>query len=39
LQPGIFAAILFAVLAVMNFQELQNETRRGSYWSDREPWR
>jgi Zn-dependent protease len=39
LRPGLFAAVLFAMLAVMNFQELQNETRRGNYWDDREPWR
>jgi stage IV sporulation protein FB len=39
LRPGIFAAVLFAVMAVLNFQELQNEMRKGSYWSDREPWR
>lgn len=39
LRTGLFGAILFAILAVNNYQELQNETRRGSYWNDREPWR
>lgn len=39
LRPGLFAAILFAILAVMNYQQLQYETRRGSFWDDREPWR
>ncbi len=39
IRPGLFAAILFAILAVNSYQELQNETRRGSFWDDREPWR
>jgi stage IV sporulation protein FB len=38
LRPGLFAAILFLILAVENFQELQMHRRSGYYHDDRAPW-
>jgi stage IV sporulation protein FB len=36
LRPGLFAAVLFALLAAGNYMELQNHRR--SYADDRAPW-
>jgi Zn-dependent protease len=38
LRPGLFAAILFAILAIENYQELDHLKRAGSYYDDRAPW-
>ena len=40
IRPGIFAGILFAILAVENYVEIQNQSRSRSYYDDdRAPWR
>lgn len=39
LRPGLFAAILFALLGAQNYMELQNLRRSRSYYDDQSPWR
>lgn len=38
LRLGLFAGILFALLAVQNYMDLQNQRRAGAYDDNRAPW-
>lgn len=39
MRPGLFAAILFGLLALENYQQLQIARHQGSYYDDdRQPW-
>ena len=39
LQPGLFAGLLFALLAAQNYVDLRNQRRSMQYYDDRSSWR
>ena len=36
---GLFPAILFGLMALEGYQELQRQQARDAMWHDRDPWR